>query len=550
MKKLLVLLLTVGVAASLSAGGDKEETSEGMREYDMFIGYEKEDYPNEGTIFGDWLEEQTNVRINWEFVVGDLEQKVGLIAASGDYPDAVHPRNETNVMMNANAFIPLNDLVEEYGSNIQELYGDQIEMIKQDDGNMYWFPQQMPYGDKYQNPRPGHGLYIQKAVLEYFDYPTPANLEEALDMVVEYAEEHPTINGNETEAFTALTAGWREYALMNAPHIFSGHPNDGAVNVDWEDGRWVASSFYANQDAYDVYKLYNDVHLEGFYDTESFVMDYDQYIAKLSGGSVLAFYDQEWNFQTVQRLLLDQGNGRWYVPLPVVMEGYEPDILNPPQPQVSEGIGITVDADDPEGLMRYFNFLADWDVMKRRYWGREGTDYHVDDDGYFYRTDEQIAQWQNTDWRQQTYGAYYWDTFLRVDASSFYPDGKNVIDPERQPSVYQQSLTDAELEVLDAYDVETFSQMFPEPDMSRTTYFPSWTISLPTGSDLAITNERILEVRRRWTPRLVMAEEGQYDQVWENYLDALDEIPQEDQDALVQFYQDEIDKRVEAAGGY
>lgn len=550
MRKLGLVLMVLLVAGFGFAEGAQETGEDGLKEYDVFLGYPKEDYPDEGTILGDWIEEQTGVRINWEFIVGDLEQRVGIMAASGDYPDAIHPRNEGQILLDAGAYIPLDDLIAEHGENIEEIYGEWFELIRRDDGNIYWLPHVMPRGSEYRTPTVPHALYVQQRVLEANDYEVPGTLEEAVDMLIEFAKDNPETNDYPTKAFTGLFWSWREFPVMNAPSIFSGHPNDALVSVDMVDGKWTAKIYWDKEEAYRTYKLYNDMYLEGLYDEEAFVMDYDQYLAKLSTGSILGFYDQPWQFQQVQNQMLDADNGMWYVPLPVVLEGYEEEYQNPPQPQFSEGIAISVDADDPEGLMQYFNFIADWDTIKRRTWGREGIDYMVDDDGRFYRTEEQVARWRDSDWVNWEYGAAYWGNFLRVDGGSFYPDGINNIAPGNQPSVFQASLRDNEKEALAGLGVQTWAEMFDPPNLERSTYFPAWTITFETGSTAQITNERMLEVRRKYIPLLVMAEEGQYDQVWDEFLREHNNIPEADRQAFLDAAQAAIDRRVEAAGGY
>ena len=548
MKKVLSVLFILFLATAAFAGGEAP-AEEGPTEYDIFLGYPKEDYPEGGTIFGDWLEEQTNVVINWEFIVGDLEQKVGLIAASGDYPDAIHPRNETEVLLGAGALIVLDDLIASNGPNIENLYGWRIDMIRRaDDGHIYWFPQQMPYGDGYRNPNPGHGFYVQAAVLEAWDYQIPRDVNQAVDWLIEYAQDNPEYNGNQTFAFTGLMDTWRWFGTSNTPHILSGHPNDGSVNVDWIDGRWVASNYWGTQDEHDIYLQMNRLHQEGLYDTESFVMNYDQYLAKLTTGAILGFYDQDWQFNQAQQALLDQDDGRWYVALPVMLPGYEPTILNVPSPQVSEGIGISVDADDPEGLMDYFNFLAAEETILLRQWGREGIDYIVGSDGVFSRDEEMIERWRSIDWRNQTYGADYWSNFLRIDSASLLFDGINNSDPGFQPSIYRQSRRDNEVAMLDALGIDTFASLFPQPDMRRTSYFPAWTITVPPDSVEGITDQRVEDTRRKYIPLLIMADD--YEAVWDEYMSELAAIPAADIAAALAFRQAEIDRRVEAAGGY
>lgn len=541
----LTILLPVGIFAE-----GAQEDQEGMKVYDIFLGFPKENYPEDGTIFGNWLEEETGVRIDWEFLVGDLGQRMGLMAASGDYPDAVHARTETDTLHNAGAFIQLDELIEEYGPNIQELYEGQFELFREDDGHIYWLPAQMPYGDADRRPKPSHAVYVQQRVLEANDYVLPGTFEELVDMLIEYAQENPETNGYPTKAWTGLYHSWREYAVFNAPSVLSGNPNDGVMTVEWVDGKWHVRPFWEEEEAYRTYELYNKMYLEGLYDEEAFVMDFDQYLARLTTGSILAFYDQSWSFSDVQTQLLEEGEGTWYVPVPVALEGYDEGMAYPPQPQQSQGMGITVNAEDPEGLMKYFNVIADWDTIRRRLWGREGVDYEVNEDGVYYRTEEQLQRWNQADWKWE-YGFTYWGNFLNQWTGSLFPDGKNNIHPGSQPVVWEQSLTDVQRQTLEAMNADTFRDSFNPPDMRRSLYYPAWTIELENGGVAQLTQQRIGEIRRQYYPRLIMADEGTYDQVWDEYIQELHgEVPEEDRQALYDAYQTAIDARVEASGGY
>jgi putative aldouronate transport system substrate-binding protein len=546
LKNITVIVILLVITTGFVYAGNNATDKSGLKKYTIFLGRPMEDYPVDGTILGDWIEKESGVKLDFEFPVGDLKQKVGLIIAGGDYPDMMDGRNENRSFLDAGAFIPLNDLIEEYGVNAKILYGDRLKMLEQEDGNIYWFPQLFPYGDKVQATTEAHGLYIQKAVLKEFGWPWPKNLEEAVDMLIEYAKKYPEINGNKTYAYTALAWGWREFPLMNAPHILSGHPNDGSASVDWVDGKWVATQFYDTKEAYKIYKIYNKIYLAGLYDTESFVMDYDQYLAKLSTGSILAFYDQRWQFEKVEKLLRDQGEDRFYVGMPIVMDGYTEEFEGPLSPQVSEGVGITVDCKDPVGAFKYLDFLLSEKVQITKQWGFLHEDYEIDDNGYFYRTPEQIEKWDDSKWRDYTFGQKYWIEMCGWDHKSMYSDGKNAVNANNQPSVYYAKLKETEKEVLDAYGKKTWFDFFHKPDMRRASYFPMWTIKIPTGSDIHIANEKILEVRRKYTPRLIMAEEGEYDKIWKAYTDELNKIPNKKKHE--EFYQIQMEKRIKKAG--
>ncbi len=67
------------------------------------------------------LEELTGVTIEFEFLVGDLAQKMGVMIASGDYPDLMNPSQSRATAMEAGVFMPLEDLIPKY-PNIKKHY--------------------------------------------------------------------------------------------------------------------------------------------------------------------------------------------------------------------------------------------------------------------------------------------------------------------------------------------------------------------------------------------------------------------------------------------
>ncbi|MDR3160331.1 MAG: hypothetical protein LBU28_01800, partial [Spirochaetaceae bacterium] len=68
------------------------------------------------------LKEKFNVTIKWDILVGDRNQKRGIMIASGDYPDMIEI-NET-AFIDAGALIPLEDLIEKEAPNVARHYKD------------------------------------------------------------------------------------------------------------------------------------------------------------------------------------------------------------------------------------------------------------------------------------------------------------------------------------------------------------------------------------------------------------------------------------------
>jgi putative aldouronate transport system substrate-binding protein len=545
---LLSLLCLAGFGTGW-AEGQMETTSTGrkVREFTIFVAREMDNYPREGTFLGKWTTEKTAAKMKWTFPVGDVRQKIGLLNSSRTYPDLIDARNDNQLIYDARGFIPLDDLIAKYGVHAKKLYGDRIHMLRRTDGHIYWLPSLFPYGDKLRQTKEPMGLYVQKRVLKDLGWPVWQSLEEAADALIAYARKNPVTNGKKTLVFTALTRDWREFAFMNAPHVFSGHPNDGVANVDFENGRWQANMYYDAPEAYKVYKIYNKIHQAGLFDTEAFVADYDQYLARIAQGNVLAFCDQRWQIDQPNNLLKKQGGDLWYVGLPVTMAGYREEMLSPlGGGQVSEGVGISVNCKDPVLAFQWLDYLASEEFQILKQWGVKGENYLVDADGLFYRTPEMIKKWKDSKWRDKVFGQRYFCELVCWDHSCLLSDGKNSVNPINQPSVFQADLYETEREVLKAYHKGTWTEFFNQPDNRRMTYYPLWTIKIPTGGDIDIAYQKIMEARRKYTPALVMAPDGKYDALWKEYLDALKRI--HNRDKYAQFYQDEMEKRLRANG--
>ena len=82
------------------------------------------------------ITELTGVTLDFEFLVGDLDQKLGVMMAGEDYPDAIFAGDASMKLIDAGAFIPLEDLIPKY-ENLNAMYGGCIEDLKAEDGHAY-----------------------------------------------------------------------------------------------------------------------------------------------------------------------------------------------------------------------------------------------------------------------------------------------------------------------------------------------------------------------------------------------------------------------------
>ncbi|SHH79209.1 ABC transporter substrate-binding protein [Clostridium grantii] len=553
-RRILGLVLTGVLALSLLAGcsGKNNETAntnkatsnEAVEEmstepvtFSMFYGMLN------GTQFGwdndqaKYVTEKTGVTIDMDYVVGDLPTKVGVMIASGDYPDFIWGHDQHNKFIEAGAAIPLNDLIDKYGKNIKKVYGPLLNKIKSEDGNIYFLP---PYREDVDNSKANRGFYVQRRVLEEAGYPELTTLDEYFALLSDYAKKHPETEGKETIAFSFITDSWRFFTLTNAPSDLRGFTNDGFCQFD--PATLEGKAYTANEDSKKYWEALNKLYLEGLLDPEAFTMNYDQYIEKVTTGRVLGFYDQWWQMLPAQNSLAEQGKDEYvYVGMPLVWDDtVEERYQTPGVPITRDGISISVNCKDPVRAIQFIDWMLEEDQQKLFTWGEEGVDYTVNEEGRFYRTDEQREKLKTEEYRlKRGIGAfsYPWPTNANV---ATYEDG-NSWNPTGQPEEITAGYTDADKKVLEAYGVETYGQMFNET--TGNPWGEAWDIKPEDGSDVQITLAKAEELTKTYVPKLILADAGKYQAIWDEYKAEYEKL---DIAAVEEFFTTKVKERVEA----
>ena len=207
------------------------------------------------------IQELTGVTLKFEYLVGDLDQKLGVMIAGGDYPDAIFAGDAATKLMDAGAFIPLEDEIPKY-ENLNAMYSQVTDYLTQEDGHMY---NMEIYGtmknDVTKNPpvfECGIGFYIQKAVLAEAGYPEIHTLDEYFKIIEDYMAKYPEIDGVKTTGFEIFSkmAGVTGALLNPVSRIFSEQEmTEQSLLIRIH----LRSSFFQiSDDAYDFYKKLNE----------------------------------------------------------------------------------------------------------------------------------------------------------------------------------------------------------------------------------------------------------------------------------------------------
>ncbi|HZK26047.1 MAG TPA: extracellular solute-binding protein [Thermoclostridium sp.] len=467
------------------------------------------------------LQEITGVTIDYEFLVGDMEQKVGIMIASQDYPDLIGAGQARGRFLNAGSFAALDDYLPNY-PNLWKHFGDYLDRLRSvsNDGKVYildiWSRQYWlndGEDDFYEADYNGPAFWIQKDVLAWDGYSYPKTVDAFFDLLERYYEVHPTIDGQATLPFEVHSQDWRSFCLKNPPQHLIGGRNEGDVVVDPDtleveiyQNKWYAKDYYG--------KL-NEEYKKGLINAETFTRNYDQYLNVISNGRVLAMFDQQWNFQDGEFVLISEEKiERTYVPLGISYDG----TLVPYNRVRNEGIiggngmGISTKCKDIDRALLFMDTLLEEDVHRLMYWGIEDEDYYVDANGRYRRTPEQKANFDNPDWRLANAGLIIGDQFPKLEGR--YTDG-NSTGAGTQPEERLENQFPYDKEFYAEYGFYTKSDFLPL--MDHPGYPEVWSI-FSTMEDENIAKpifDQITDLQNRYLPGVIMADD--FDAAWEEY---------------------------------
>ena len=478
------------------------------------------------------LTEKTGVRLKTEYPVAADDQTVALMIAAQDYPDMIYAKGDANSLIDAGALIDMTDLIEEYGPNIKKMYGDEFEKLRysEEDPSIYQLSSYAVGGTFLENSGTAQ---IQWAALKENNYEIPDTLEEFEKMIKDYMAAHPTTeDGMPTIGISLTAADWHWMITLGNPsgYIAEGAPDNGQWLID-ED--YNAMYKFRSDKVREYYRWLNRMYHEGVLDPEFATQTYEDYIAKIASGRVVALTDTDWDYSDGEKILIADGKlDKTYAGLPLAMDENTkaPSLMYQGLP-TGQGVGITTSCKDPVAAIKFLDYLCSDEGQVLVNWGIEGVNYFIDEEGHRYRTQEEIDEANtNQDYSRITgvgFHSYPFPTYGigEVDStgSTYTTDSKETVIAE-----YNEEQKAA----CEAWGVELLVDVFPQTsEFEVPEYSPVWACMKPVEFD-EIGN-KLDEIAWSGLITCVISEESEFDAAYDNMLATLEGSGRSEAEAML-----------------
>ncbi len=523
-KSLLIMFLAVMLVITGckddSASKLKEETT-GPVTFSLFSADPHSHWDKMESPVSKVVKEKTDVTIDPEFDVNGGDQKISLMIASGEYPDLILPKGNAGNLVDAGAFIDLTDLIEEHAPNLKKIYGEYLGRLKwsKDDEGIYILPT-APVNQTYFEP--GTGFMLQHDVVQKLGYPELRTVEDVEKAVKDYKAKYPTIDGQPTIGLSLLADDWRiQISTTNPAFYATGAPDDGEFYIDPKSHE--AKLHYRRAEEKEYFRWLNHMNDIDLLDKESFVQKYDQYLAKISSGRVLALTDTDWQIGDADRALRESGKTeRMYGMYPVTLsEQFKHHNFQDTGYLGGWGIGITVDNEDPVRAIKFIDFLASEEGQILQNWGIEGEHYEVVDGKRVISKEEMEKRNTNANYSKETgigvlkgFTPYYGDGVTDSTGQTFSIASREQI---------KEGYTDIEKEVLSNYGVEMWADLYPQKeDFPVKEWGAAFNMAVPAGSETELIMQKCLDIVKKRIPEAILADPDDFDKVWETFMKDLE----------------------------
>lgn len=461
----LALVLTLSVTACGSSS--KENSSKSSSETGpvtltiLLDGAQSTDYSTylKSSVVQEMLK-KTGVILKLQYVD---DNKYNVLLAGGDLPDIIRAKpSQFKQLINGGNVIPMDDLLNSYGKDVQKTIPSTIEISKKywsaGKNKLYFLPAQVQTNSSVSVGQTWpQGFVVRWDWYKELGYPTINNMDDALNVLAKMVKNHPkTSNGKKIYGVSA----WSDWGIWPYQHpldFLSQYVNVSSdiTEFDYVNNK-VACLLTDDQAPYwQSVDYYHKANKLGILDPDFFTQKNDDYADKAQNGQLASIPATWWSISGTNNssmegymsVALDWGGSWSGAPSPM---GWS-----------DKAYGITKSCKYPEKAMAVLNYLWSYEGCRTQYSGVKGTEWDTTD-GKPALKDATIKASLDTESKE------WKDTGITALGEDFYGLSHDTINPEDgQPldlfhskDIYKSTLTAYQKDYCEHYGVEYPGEIF------------------------------------------------------------------------------------------
>ncbi len=363
-KKRILGLTAAAMAVLVTAcGGSGTEQQGGAEPYTVTLVLKGSQQPDEERIeqkVNEILEEELDARLDLVVLPwASADQQIQLMLAGDEKIDMLYTTGTTAVQyMNSGQIVDMTALIDEYGTNLKELYGEDVLKSNSVDGFVYGVPNQIERGSI-------PAIYMRKDLVEKYQIDTSA-IHEPKDMETVFE----TVRAGEPDMKMLFSAN--EDAPLS--RLFNGDNladnNYLGVLLDQENSTTIVN-LYASDWYRETATMLHDWYEKGYISKDAGT-DTENWRTVCKAGNLFSIF---FSYHPGTPVEFESSTGYEFVIVP-----FSDHPVKNCSTYNNVNFSIAQNSENPEKTMQVLDYIyGSPEVMNLLNWGEEGTDYVMED---------------------------------------------------------------------------------------------------------------------------------------------------------------------------
>lgn len=317
--------------------------------------------------------ERTGLKIEVLDATDNPQEQIDLMLAYHNYPDIILVGLEDiGKYRDSGCLVDISGYVDREDSNIREMYGDMLKILREPDGSLYylsnWYGEDRDAVSAFQIR---YDYLVSLVGKERADSDEPFTQEEFLALLRQFAEEYPQIDGQDSIPFTVNLKYEYDNSFRGMYGMKLYYEEEGRLYHLVRHPRYL-----------DMIGFMNTMYREGLMNKAWVVSNTELFEENVKSGRVFATACAHWDLDDLNRYLqAAYGEDAVMLGYKVLGEGIrETETTYGGRNSIGwDAIAITDHCADVEAAMKLAEFLAGEEGQYLMQWGIEGKHWNLED---------------------------------------------------------------------------------------------------------------------------------------------------------------------------